>query len=576
MVGRDQTDEFSGRERRFGEQARLNALLANVADAVVITDAHGSVESINEQTQRLTGWSLDEIKDRPVSEALPLLDNATRRPLSEALRDAAREGAALAGGNPVTLLHRDGSETAVTARAAPICDDQGTLIGQLVALQSGAGGIQAARGGSISGLTDPLTGLLNGRGFEQALQATLSSPAQQHRHHFLLVIDLDDFNSINDQAGRFAADDLLRRLGQVIRDCLRAVDPVGRLAADRFALLLESCTLEKAEFLAGKLRTEIEEFRLVWQDITLKTTACIGIVPTSAAAPLAVDWIKTAESTCFAAKEQGGNQIRWDSHAATRLSRQYQDRQWCNRVDLALKGDDFELFVQPARALKAGRPGYHELLLRLRDNDGKPVAASHFLPIAERAGLGPAIDQWVLGAVMRAWQEGLMPGDDSIWGINLSARILDNGDFVEHLATQLKDAGMPGERLCFEMKGSTLAQDLVKASRLFQSLRDLGCKVALDNIGARASTFACLKELDVDLVKLDGSLVSSMTDDPMSATLVEAIQKAATIQGVATIAKWVENPETLKRITQLGASWAQGHGVEPVQPLVSFAQGKAE
>ena len=576
MVGHDQTDEYSGRAHRIAEQARLQALLANVADAVVLSDAHGSVETINEQAQRLTGWTLEEIRDRPVSEALPLLDNETRRPLAEALRDAAREGAALAGGNPVTLLHRDGSETAVTARAAPISDDEGHVVGQLVTLQSGAGNIQAARGGSISGLTDPLTGLLNGRGFEQALQATLANPAQQHRHHFLLVIDLDDFNRINDKAGRFAADNLLRRLGQVIRECLRTVDPVGRLAADRFALLLENCTLEKAEFLAGKLRTEIEEFRLVWQDITIQTTACIGIVPTSAAAPLAVDWIKTAESTCFAAKEQGGNQIRWDSHAATRLSRQYQDRQWCNRVDLALKGDEFELFVQPARALKAGRPDYHELLLRLRDKDGKPVAASHFLPIAERAGLGLTIDKWVLAAVMRAWKAGRMPGDNSIWGINLSALTLDDNHFVEQLEAQLKEAGMPGERLCFEMKGSSLAQDLVKAHRLFDSLRALGCKVALDNIGARASTFACLKELEVDLVKLDGSLVSSMTNDPMSATLVEAIQKAATVQGVASIAKWVENPETLKRITQLGASWAQGHGVEPVQPLESFAQGKAE
>jgi EAL domain-containing protein (putative c-di-GMP-specific phosphodiesterase class I) len=293
----------------------------------------------------------------------------------------------------------------------------------------------------------------------------------------------------------------------------------------------------------------------------------------SAAAPLAVDWIRAAESSCYAAKEQGGNQVRWDKHWATRLSRQYEDRQWATRVDLALKSDEFELYVQPARALKPGRPAYHELLLRLHDSDGKPIPAGRFLPVAERAGLGIAIDQWVIDAVIDAWQEGRLTGNDRIWGINLSAATLDVPDFSTRLGEKLHAANMPGERLSFEVKGSKLAQDLVKARRLFDSLRDLGCRVALDNVGARASTFACLKELKVDLVKLDGTLVSAMSGDAMSATLVEAVQKAATVQGIPTIAKWVENPETLKRVTQLGVAYAQGHGIEPVQPLSSFIEG---
>jgi diguanylate cyclase (GGDEF)-like protein/PAS domain S-box-containing protein len=536
-------------------------------------DAQGSVETINKETHRLTGWTDDEIKGRPVSEALPLLDNETRRPLSEALRDAAREGAALVGGSPVALLHRDGTETAVTARAAPVRDEQGQAIGQLVTLQSGGGLVQASGAGAISGITDSLTGLLNTRGFEQALQATLSVPALENRHHFLCIVDLDHFHQVNEQAGRFAADDLLRRLGRVIRETLRAVDPVGRLAADRYAILLENCTLDKAEFLAEKLRSEVEDFRLVWQELTVHTTACVSVVPMSAAAPLAVDWIRAAESSCYAAKEQGGNQVRWDKHWATRLSRQYEDRQWATRVDLALKSDEFELYVQPSRALKPGRPAYNELLLRLHDSDGKPIPAGRFLPIAERAGHGIAIDQWVVDAVISAWQTGKLPGNDSLWGINLSAAPLDVADFSTRLGEQLRAANMPGERLSFEVKGSKLAQDLGKARRLFDARRDLGCRVALDNVGARASTFACLKELKVDLVKLDGSLVSAMSGDAMSATLVEAVQKAATVQGIPTIAKWVENPETLKRVTQLGGAYAQGHGIEPVQPLSSFVEG---
>ena len=573
LMGRDVTGEHRSHEIGLAEQARMQTLLATISDAVVITDAMGSVTTINEKTYQLTGWTQDEINGRPVSEALPLLDNETRRPMSEALREAIREGAPLAGGGPVTLLHRDGTETAVSARAAPINDSQGQLTGQVVTLLSGGGFIQAGGSPTPGGVAtlDPLTGLLNARGFEQNLQNTLSVAAQENRHHFLLVIDLDDFHRINQQAGRFAADDLLRHIGQEISENLRALDPVGRLAVDRYAVLLESCTLEKAEFLADKLRAKIEDFRLVWQEITLQITACIGVVPMSANAPLAVDWIKAAESTCYAAKEQGGNQVRWDGHWASRLSRQYHDRQWASRVKLALQADEMELYVQSARSLKPGRPAYNELLLRLPDNDGKPVAAGRFLPIAERAGLGAAIDQWVLDKFVETWVSKQLPDGDSLWGINLCPGTLEVEDFAKRVGDQLRKANMPAKHLCFELRGSKLAQDLVRARRLCDSLRALGCRIALDNVGARASTFACLKELEVDLVKLDGSLISNMSADAMSATLAEAVQKAATVQGIPTIAKWVETPETLKRVVQLGAAYAQGHGVEPITPLKNFA-----
>lgn len=572
MMGQDLTRTRSEQDCSAANQAQIDTLLATISDAVVIMDALGSVTSINEQTHRLTGWTQAEAAGRPVTEALPLLDNETRRPMAEALREAARDGGPLAGGGPVALLHRDGTETAVSARAAPIKDPGGQMIGQLVALQAGAGFLHNAGGPTPAGIAtiDPLTGLLNARGFEQTLQHTLAAAAQQDRHHFLMVIDLDDFHQVNERAGRFAADDLLRRIGQLLSEKLRAMDPVGRLAVDRFAVLLENCTLEKAEFLADKLRTEIEDFRLVWQAVTLQTTACIGVVPMSAAAPLAIDWIKAAEATCYAAKQQGGNQVRWDSNWASRLTRQYHDRQWATRVELALRADELELYVQPARSLKAGRPAYFELLLRLPDSDGKPVAAGRFLPIAERAGLGIAIDHWVVDQVIAAWSAGRLPDGNKLWGINLCAAILEAEDFAERVGEKLRRANMPAERLCFEVRGARLAQDLVRARQLCDSLRGLGCHVALDNVGARASTFACLKELRVDLVKLDGGLISSMSADAMSATLAEAVQKAATVQGIPTIAKWVETPETLKRVVQLGAAYAQGHGVEPIQPLKSF------
>lgn len=422
-------------------------------------------------------------------------------------------------------------------------------------------------------LTDPLTGLLNRRGFEQELESLIADAQQQGISHALCFLDLDDFKLVNDSCGHSAGDELLRQLPEVIRPLVRGGDIVARLGGDEFGVLLRNCDLPDASAVAEKIRDAIRHFRFVTQTRTFTVGVSIGLVSISPSSEGREQILKEADAACYNAKDQGRNVV----HVAypndlSRIRRRGEVR-WAQRLRDALEHDRFTLHYQSLRALNAPphAPGYHELLLRLSDADGQAIPPGAFLPAAERHGLMPAIDRWVIehgiaeiGAILRRCRS------PQRFGLNLGSSSLTDLGLVDLVSDKLREHQVAASCLIFELRESATSLNLGAALEFMRELRELGCSLALDDFGSGVSSFSYLKNLPVDLVKIDGGLINGMLNDKTDSAIVQAIHDITRSMGIKTAAELVEDEATLSALRQLGIDYVQGYVIAKPRPLTEF------
>jgi diguanylate cyclase (GGDEF)-like protein len=423
---------------------------------------------------------------------------------------------------------------------------------------------------------DALTDLVNRSEFERRLAQALSSAKERGLSHALLYMDLDQFKLINDTCGHVAGDELLRQLAVLFQDLVRGNDTLARLGGDEFGALLESCPLEHAEQIAEDFRRTISDFRFVWRDKPFGICVSIGLVPITAHSANVSAMLSHADMACYAAKGQGRNRVHVYSEGDEELARRHGDMQWVPRIKQALEEDRFLLYRQTIVPVlsAAGSTANFEFLIRLRENDGSIIGPAAFIAAAEHYNLMPALDRWVIEHAFaylgEVYGQAPPPQNPGAFFINLSGTSLSDQSFFEFIHEKLQEHELAASMICFEITETAAICNLGKAVEFIKEIREAGCKFALDDFGSGLSSFSYLKTIPVDFVKIDGSFVRNILNDPMDRAIVEAINEICHVAGIRTVAEFVETPEIKHELQTIGVDYMQGYGVSEPEPIATL------
>ena len=550
---------------------QLADVLACVDDAVLTLDADARVLSLNPAAERLTGWTRQQARGAPAEAVLAIgMDPLGPRCLPSSYWLGSPDASELLAGGLAWLERRDGSRVPVEGSTCALSGGDGGCLGAAVVLRDSTSARSLAGQMAHLAAHDALTDLINRQEFERRLAGCLEGDAAQ-AGHALLYLDLDQFKVVNDTCGHAAGDQLLRQVAGLLRAIVRQADDLARLGGDEFGVLLRDCAPAPALRVAEKLRNALADSHFAWADRSFALSASIGLAHfgASEAAPQV---LSNADAACFIAKDKGRNRIHVHDRSDEDTERRRGELDWASRIDGALAENRFVLYGQRIAPVEA-RPGngHYELLVRMRDVNGDLVPPGAFLPAAERYGLMPAIDRWVVRNAFATLAAARARGALQLrFSINLSAASLNDEAFLPFLQARFDEHAIPHAQVGFEVTETAAIANFASTARMIDALRDLGCRFSLDDFGSGMSSFAYLKHLRVDYLKIDGAFVKDIATDRADAAMVEAIHRVAQALGLETIAEFVEDDAILERLRAIGVHYAQGYGIHAPQPLTTI------
>jgi diguanylate cyclase (GGDEF)-like protein len=451
-------------------------------------------------------------------------------------------------------------------------DAQARVIGSVIVLRDVTERRKHAAQLSYKATHDELTGILNRGEFERRLSTLLDRNVSSYSEHAVLCLDLDQFKIINDTCGHAAGDDLLRSISATLVQGLRSADILGRLGGDEFGIVLTHCASAQAQRIAEEIRRTIAELGFVWANRTFSTGVSVGLVTPTPGMHTLKDVMKAADLACYMAKESGKNRVQVFSYDDEELSARHNEMEWVGRLKSAIRRDQFRLYTQKVVALGDASPAsdqHVEILLRMLDDDGQIIEPMAFIPSAERFGLMPEIDRWVIKNAFLALAGVIAadPGSTHTWAINLSGASIVDERLLAYIIEQQKASGVPLSAVVFEITETAAITNFAKAAALISRLHDLDCRFALDDFGAGMSSFTYLKHLSVDFLKIDGSFVREILDNPNDKAIVESINQIGHALGKKTIAEFAESEAIVACLKRLGVDYAQGYAIGRPEPL---------
>ena len=400
----------------------------------------------------------------------------------------------------------------------------------------------------------------------------VASILQRHPEgtHALLYFDIDKLHVINDKFGHMAGDSVIQVVGRVIDELAGSDDAVSHLNGDRFGFFLrdsdEQKAIDKGNLILDTLSRECVEF----DEHSVQISASIGVALMPDVVSDASAALNTAEVAARSAKERGGGRLVVFKDIDASVAQRRSDLDQVNYLQSALIRNRFVLFAQPIQSLKEPESSLrYEILVRMLDEDGQILAPAKFMSAAHRYRMMSAIDRWVIKNTlnMLGSSENSLEINLANFSINLSAQSLGDDDFLEYLETQITESGVSPDSLCFEITETTVVKNLERAQRFIRRLRKLGCRLALDDFGTGYCSFAYLKDLPVQYIKLDGVFVRDILENPLSEAIVASMTSIAKVMHALTIAEHVENDLIMQRIRQYGIDYAQGFAIGKPRPL---------
>ncbi len=415
---------------------------------------------------------------------------------------------------------------------------------------------------------DKLTGLINRHEFEIRLERALISAKKHNVEHVLCYVDLDQFKIINDTCGHVAGDKMLEQLSEVLGCSVRQRDSLARLGGDEFGLLIENCSLEKAEQIMCQIKNAVANFHFYWDDKMFKVGASIGMVSINQDSVSTSDLLMHADNACYTAKDKGRNRVHIHEEGDRELENRRSMMLWTTRIEEAFSNDKFCLAYQSIIPLcsEAYKGEHGEILVRMVDENGGLIEPEQFIAVAERYDLITRIDRYVIKQTFR-WLADNQRFLKKVYiiSINISGASLVDEGLVDFIIEKLGLYEIPAERICFEITETSAIANFVSALKFVDTLRKHGCKLALDDFGSGLSSFGYLKKLPVDFLKIDGGFVRDIDTEEMDLAIVKSIHDIGRAFNKKTIAEFIENDRILKILQDIGVDYGQGYAIQ--QPV---------
>ncbi|WP_312105197.1 EAL domain-containing protein [Lachnoclostridium sp.] len=537
----------------------LSNIISNISDALVVTDANLCIETVNEATKKMFGYTEEELIGSSVSIFFPQIQEQVVEHWKNTI-----------------ITHRQYSDYEVIIHskgknAIPV------LISSTVMTEENSGQVHfvciakdiSERKKSEESIRyqanhDMLTGLSNRYALENKIQACskmiLFYPEEMS---MFLFLDLDKFKIVNDVCGHHAGDELIKHLSLMMKQNLREQDTLARIGGDEFGVLLNGISQEEGLKIAEDLCELVKKFRFIWEEKVFTLGVSIGAVIINKDLYEVPKVISAADQACYISKEKGGNRVQLFSESEQEFSLREEEMQVMPSITKAFEENLFLLVYQDiVRVSDTVLVGY-EALIRLKDEQGQLVSPGTFLPAAQRYNKLTDIDRWVITNFCKnyASRQNDSIENDFIYNINISATSVNAEGFLEFICYQFEQYQVQPQRVCFEITETSAVSNFVKAKDFIQELKKLGCRFALDDFGSGLSSFTYLKYLPVDYIKIDGVIVNDIDTNKIDYALVSSINEIAHLMGMKTVAEYVESEAIFNCLREIGVDYAQGFWV---------------
>ncbi len=553
---------------------KLSRAVESSPNPILITDANGTIEYVNKRCEKLSGYTAVEMHGQR-------LETYKSNKMPSAFFDEIWHQTASEGqwSGEIENRRKDGSHYWVKLYLAAVYDDQKNINHYVAIYEDITESRKLAKKLSFQATHDNLTGLINRTEFERRLSMLVNDAQRIGTEHALCFLDLDQFKVINDTCGHIAGDELLRQLGSLLGGSTRKSDTLARLGGDEFAILVEDCELEKAEFIANEIKELVSQFQFIWETQVFTVGVSIGVTTITSATRNRTEALKQADSACYAAKNSGRNRVYVYQEQDQQLTAQKGEFKWVNEIKEALIEDRFELYAQPIVSTETEHLAMYEVLVRLRSKAGQLFPPGAFLSSAERYNLSDRIDKWVVSHVFE-WLEQhyhSLPHLNYL-AINLSGASIGDESMLAYIRTKLSAASFNQEMIKFEITETAAIANLKQAHYFINSVLALGCQFSLDDFGSGLSSFAYLKNLPVQSIKIDGMFVKDMHVDPLDYEMVKSINDIGHVMGLETIAEFVESEEIWQKLKAIGVNYGQGYHLgkpAPIDQILQYSENRA-
>lgn len=550
--------ESEARYRVVAEQTGTMVYELDMASGAV--DWSGAVGAI-------TGYAEDELAQFDAQRWTELVHESDRDEMLAHVERARRSGLPLQV--EYRFRHRSGKWLWLEQRGVYLTDERGRpyrLLGSVADITE--------RKRITSEMTwqashDALTGLYNRQEFESRVKQLLGDRRARRSPNALLYIDLDQFKVVNDTCGHQAGDELLKQLTGMMLTRVRDTDTLARLGGDEFGVLLTDCTVENAVEVANNLIRMVNEFRFHWDEKLFTIGASIGLVEIDDSTEDAAVLFSAADSACYAAKDSGRNRTVVYHHGDEDIAERRGQMTLVSRITRALESGAFALHFQRIEPLNPPSGVDHfELLLRMRDADTGQVMPDVFIPAAERFNLMPSLDRWAIRTAFSQLESmfSARRGWRGLAALNLSGTTLGSDGFSEFVTGLFDEFAVPPEAICFEITETAAIANLNTARAFIDAMHGLGCRIALDDFGSGLSSFAYLKALPVNFLKIDGTFIQDVVEDSTDRAMVEAIVRVGQAMNIRTIAEFVDSTAIRDLLQELGVDYVQGYAVHRPEP----------
>jgi len=543
------------RTQVHSRQQRLQTILENTAEGIITFDANGVIESCNAAAKRLFAWNGDEAIGQSITSFIVADDDLLDQPYLNHFLNCQF--------NP--LIGQEGELMALRRQQPfPMAIKLGTMQLDNQIYYTALVEDISERKAMLEHLRtlaehDDLTHLYNRSYFMSELERVVERARRLQQLCTLLYIDLDNFKYVNDTLGHLAGDRLLVEVSQLLGRRARRGDLLARLGGDEFTMLLYGTRADEARAIAESFRKALDEYQFRHDGEVVNIGCSIGAATISEDTRSSQEALSHADFACHLAKLGGRNRIHvFEKEDEINVAAMSIDMGWSRRIKDAIRDNRFVLASQAIIHLQSGKALIHEILVRLRDERDNIVMPDGFLPSAERFGLSADIDRWVIVNTIRHLASLRQFVPELRYTINLSGQTLSQPDVAELIVTELGRQKLDPAALIFEVTETTAIADMLSAEAFLGRLKSIGCKTALDDFGSGMSSFAYLRDLPVDIVKIDGRFVRNLAANPVDQAMVRAMNDIAHALGKETIAEFVESEDSLKLLREIGVDYVQG------------------